>query len=189
MHWNTIILSTLALQLSRYGATSPMKNLEVGKDTLNCYAINSNSQRFGGPLVVESATLVTDTRRTNRTVSAALMNALAGPPTNLRFALSWCSIEARTLSASASAFVSASVYDAAAASDSVSACVSDSDQVWDVTFAPQSLAGWDLAQDPAIMCDVTRFTARGAAILNTTFHHTTCNLGRMKASDSLISDR
>ena len=64
-----------------------------------------------------------------------------------------------------------------------------SDQVWDVTFATHSLAGWDVAQDPVIMCDVTRFTARGATITNTTFHHTTCNLGRMKASDSLISDR
>lgn len=60
-------------------------------------------------------------------------------------------------------------------------------QVWDVTFAPQSLAGWNLDHDPVIMCDVTRFTARGAAVLNTTFHHTTCNLGRMKASDSMIS--
>eukprot|EP01044_Picomonas_judraskeda_P026220 COSAG03_NODE_7878_length_861_cov_2.675853_2_plen_67_part_01 len=67
-----------------------MKNLAVGKDTLSCYAINSNSQRFGGPLVVESATLVTDPRRTNRTVSGALMSALARPPTNLHFALSWC---------------------------------------------------------------------------------------------------
>jgi hypothetical protein len=57
-----------------------------------------------------------------------------------------------------------------------------------VTFAPHSLAGWDVGNDPAIMCDVTRFTGRGAAVLNTTFHHTTCNLGRMKASDSLISD-
>lgn len=61
------------------------------------------------------------------------------------------------------------------------------DQVWDVTFAPLSLAGWELEQDPVVMCDVTRFTARGARVVNTTFHHTTCNLGRMKASDSLIS--
>ena len=76
-----------------YGATSPMMNLDVGKDTINCYAVNSNAQRFGGPLVVESAILVTDPVRTNRTVSNALMNALARPPSNLRFALSWCSIE------------------------------------------------------------------------------------------------
>ena len=56
-----------------------------------------------------------------------------------------------------------------------------------MTFAPQSLATWDVKRDPAIMCDVTRFTARGAKVLNTTFHHTTCNLGRMKASDSVIA--
>jgi hypothetical protein len=76
-----------------YGSTSPMMNLDVGKDTINCYAVNSNAQRFGGPLVVESATLVTDPLRTNRTISDALMSALAHPPTSLHFALSWCSIE------------------------------------------------------------------------------------------------
>ena len=36
------------------------------------------------------------------------------------------------------------------------------------------------------MCDVERFVARGSVIRNNSFHHTTCNLGRTKSSDSII---
>ena len=36
------------------------------------------------------------------------------------------------------------------------------------------------------MCDVERFLARGSVIRNNSFHHTTCNLGRTKSSDSII---
>ena len=38
------------------------------------------------------------------------------------------------------------------------------------------------------MCDVDRFLARGASIYNTSFHHTTCNLGRIKASGMVVAN-
>jgi hypothetical protein len=37
------------------------------------------------------------------------------------------------------------------------------------------------------MCDISRFTATGATVRNSSFHHSTANIGRMKASDSLMA--
>ena len=48
-----------------------MKNIDVGTDTLNCYAANSNAQRFGGALTVHSATLLTDAASTGDEAMAA----------------------------------------------------------------------------------------------------------------------
>lgn len=73
-----------------YGDTSPMKNIELGRDTLNCYAVNSNVQRFGHPITVESATLRTDAAHTD----AAAMAEVRAHAADARLPLmDWCAME------------------------------------------------------------------------------------------------
>jgi hypothetical protein len=131
-----------------YGDTSPMSNIKPGVDKINCYSVNVNAERFGGPITVESATLVRDLART----SAAAMEAFRSSASKGALPLmGWCAME-----------------------------------VWDLRFSPGSLAGWEQEKEPVIMCDISRFTATGATIRNTSFHHSTCNVGRMKASHSVM---
>lgn len=131
-----------------YGDTSPMKNIEVGRDTLRCYAVNSNAQRFGHPITVESATLRTDAPHTDAEAMAKFRSQAAGAHLPL---MNWCAME-----------------------------------VWDVKFASGALDGWDIAADPVVMCDVSRFCAAGTVVENSYFHHSVANLGRLKASNSVL---
>ena len=57
-------------------------------------------------------------------------------------------------------------------------------ELWEVDLG--DLGGWNTTAEPVLMCDVARFGASGAAVINSSFHHTTCNMGRMKASGSRV---
>ena len=59
-------------------------------------------------------------------------------------------------------------------------------ELWDIELPEGALNGWNTTAEPALMCDVERFLAKGSVIRNNSFHHTTCNLGRTKSSDSII---
>ena len=59
-------------------------------------------------------------------------------------------------------------------------------EIWDIELPDGSLDDWHTGREPFLMCDVERFLARGSVIRNNSFHHTTCNLGRTKSSDSII---
>jgi hypothetical protein len=73
-----------------YGDTSPMHNIEFGRDTLRCYAVNSNAQRFGHPITVESATLRTDSFHTD----AEAMDRFRAQATTAHLPLmNWCAME------------------------------------------------------------------------------------------------
>ena len=64
----------------------------------------------------------------------------------------------------------------------------DKIEVWDIELPAGSLSGWNVSAEAGLMCDIERFLARGSIIRNNTFHHTTCNLGRTKSSDSMIEN-
>lgn len=73
-----------------YGDTSPMKNIELGRDTLRCYAVNSNAERFGHEITVLSATLRTDAAHTD----AEAMAKFRAQATDARLPLmDWCAME------------------------------------------------------------------------------------------------
>jgi hypothetical protein len=63
----------------------------------------------------------------------------------------------------------------------------DKIEMWDVELSGNA-DSWNTHANPALMCDIERYVARGSIIRNNSFHHTTCNMGRTKSSDSVIEN-
>ena len=54
----------------------------------------------------------------------------------------------------------------------------DKIEVWDVELS--SVDGWNTTADPALICDIERFLAKGSVIRNNHFHRKqlNCNIGQ-----------
>ena len=58
-------------------------------------------------------------------------------------------------------------------------------ELWDIELQGDT-SGWNTTAEPVLMCDIQRFLGKHALIANNSFHHTTCNYGRVKSSDSSV---